>query len=93
MALVAIPTTGCAQLTADKRMQNLGTLQLYSEATTSFKIKNTANTAVNVAKIVTSSAQIKATCSPMLYLFDGFGILRCIDMQCALQIIRLVCID
>ena len=63
-ALLVMPTVGRAQLTADKKQQNLGTLQLYSEATTSYKIKNTANTAVSIEKIVTSSSQIKATCSP-----------------------------
>lgn len=65
VALLALPMTVCAQLTVDKKVQNLGTLQLYSEANTSFKIKNTANSPVTVAKIVTSSSQIKATCSPM----------------------------
>ena len=64
-ALTAVPQCVLAQLTAEKRTQNLGTLQLYSEATTSFKIKNTSGKAVNVDRIVTSSSQMKASCSPM----------------------------
>ena len=64
-ALTAVPQCVLAQLTAEKRTQNLGTLQLYSEATTSFKIKNTSGKSVNVDRIVTSSSQMKASCSPM----------------------------
>ena len=63
--MVAIPLSCLAQLTAEKKSQNLGTLQLYGETTTSFKIKNTSGKTVNVDRIVTSSSQIKASCSPM----------------------------
>lgn len=69
--LAAMPTIGKAQLTADKKVQNLGTLQLYGEAVTSYIIKNTASSPVNVTKIVTSSSQIKATCSPMTIPAEG----------------------
>ena len=71
MALFVGTVDSFAQLTVDKKTQNLGTLQLYTEATTNYRVKNTANKAVTVTNIITSSSQIKATCSPMVIPAGG----------------------
>ena len=65
-AALAATTVGRAQLTTDRKGQNLGVLQLYAEATTTFKLKNPSSAAVSVDRIVTSTSQMKAVCSPMV---------------------------
>lgn len=72
--LLALPIAGSAQLTTDKRVQNIGTYQLYSEANTTFRVKNTSSSAVNISKIVTSNTRVKATCSPMTVPAGGTAV-------------------
>ncbi|MBO4592927.1 MAG: DUF1573 domain-containing protein [Bacteroidaceae bacterium] len=79
MLLVAmaaiVPVSSMAQLTTDKRTQNMGTLKLYTENTTTFTLKNTSAKAVTISRIVPSSSQIKATCSPMVVPAGGTTLL------------------
>ena len=63
--LLVVPSVGMAQFAIDKRVQNLGMFQLYGEISTTFQVRNTTSKTVNITKIITSSSQLKATCSPM----------------------------
>ena len=70
-AALAVTTVSRAQLTTDKKVQNLGVLQLYGEATTTFKVRNSASASVTVDRIVTSTSQMKASCSPTVIPAGG----------------------
>ena len=73
-ALSTVVDVARAQLTTDKHVQNLGMYQLYSEAVTTFSVKNTSSAAVDITKIVTSNSRVKATCSPMTIPAGGTAV-------------------
>ncbi len=54
-----------AQLIADKKTHNLGSVKLYSEEEVTFTLSNASDSPVTITRILASNSQVETTCSSM----------------------------
>lgn len=77
--LICYSSTAGAQITVDKKSQNLGVMRLYQENTASFVLKNTTSRPIEISRIECSSSVMSAVCEPMIIPAKGTARLTVTD--------------